>query len=84
MMIDDNEIIEDTEVSEILQENIEEETTTITTTIETTTIITTSTTTTLIFDKKINDIQSESEFFGVFAFMLFVIFICSIFFNRGR
>lgn len=81
-MIDD-EIIEDTEVSEIELENIEEETT-ITTTMETTTTTTTSTTTTLIFDKKINDIQSESEFFGVFAFMLFVIFICSIFFNKGR
>lgn len=82
-MIDD-EIIEYTDLSEIEQENIEEETTTITTTIETTTTTTTSTTTTLIFDKKINDIQSESEFFGVFAFMLFVIFICTVFFNKGR
>lgn len=81
-MIDD-EIIEDTEVSEIELENIEEETI-ITTTVETTTIITTSTTTTLIFDKKINDIQSDSEFFSVLAFMLFVIFLCCIFFNKGR
>jgi len=82
-MIDD-EIIEDAYVSEIEQENIEEETTTITTTMETTTTTTTSITTTLIFDKKINDIQSESEFFGVLAFMLFVIFLCTVFFNKGR
>lgn len=82
--MNDDEIIENTEVSEIELENIEEEITTITTTIETTTTRTTSTTTTLIFDKKINDIQSESEFFSVLAFMLFVIFICSIFFNKGR
>lgn len=81
-MID--EIIEDTDVSEIELENIEEEITTITTTIEITTTTTTPTTTTLIFDKKINDIHSESEFFGVLAFMLFVIFICTVFFNKGR
>lgn len=81
--MNDDEIIENTEVSEIELENIEEETT-ITTTIETTTTTTTSTTTTLIFDKKINDIQSESEFFGVLAFMLFVIFLCTVFFNKGR
>lgn len=75
-------MIDENEITEIEQENIEEETTT--TTIETTTTITTSTTTTLIFDKKINDIHSESEFFGVLAFMLFVIFICTVFFNKGR
>lgn len=76
-------MIDENEITEIEQENIEEETTTITTTMETTTTTTTSTTT-ILFDKKINDIQSESEFFSILAFMVFVIFLCTIFFNKGR